>query len=333
MVEKMTFDKGIKPFRQWRLYTAGLAFLACAVGLAFWLGTRSHRADDHVSRTTEKALPKVRAMKQITNDGLPKNNLIGDGARLYFNELSDGRWRLMQLAVASDQVTPLADNVPNAKILDVSPESELLVSTAAALNNGGSLSPKITPLWVMLPNGSSRRLGKILGFAGAWAPGGKVVFSKARDLYTAEQDGSNHRKILTAPGPILGVKFSPDRSLMRLTIGVPDTRFALWEAKPDGTNLRPILPLPGAQRPMEVCCGSWTKDGHYFVYEDLSELWIRNELLDQSSRPKRLTSGEILFHTPIPSDHGSTIFAIGERKHSQSRNPVSADIYTLDLEL
>ena len=51
---------------------------------------------------------------------------------------------------------------------------------------------------------------------------------------------------------------------------------SLWEVSADGTGLHPSACLDGICR-QQKCCGNWTPDGKYYVFEstsnDKAEIW------------------------------------------------------------
>jgi len=68
------------------------------------------------------------------------------------------------------------------------------------------------------------------------------------------------------------------------------------------------------------CCGEWTPDGRYFIFQDRHEgrfdlwavpeerrLWWRK----RDDKPTQLTAGPLDFRFPLPSKDGKEIFAIG----------------------
>jgi hypothetical protein len=84
----------------------------------------------------------------------------------------------------------------------------------------------------------------------------------------------------------------------------------------DGTNLHPLLAgWRQSNRKTDIisglsgeCCGRWTPDGKYFVFDSGGQLWAlreRESLLRKFSRePMPLTSGAISYGSPIPSKDG-----------------------------
>jgi len=220
------------------ILAGAVAVVACAIELGLWL-------------RKPPAPPSITSTRQITNDSFPKGHLAvsGDGAEIYFDELSSDRSALVRVSTAGGAITPISTEVADPHLLDVSAQSELLISSGAAETDD-------VPFWlVSSSSGPARQLGELLGHDPAWEPDGRLVFAKGNDLYVAEHDGSNPRKLFTAPGPPFAMRFSPDGSRMRFTIGNPQSRSTMWEAPLDGSGMRPVLPVPGWKAPPAPCCG------------------------------------------------------------------------------
>jgi Tol biopolymer transport system component len=106
---------------------------------------------------------------------------------------------------------------------------------------------------------------------------------------------------------------------LRFTIYDPKTNFdSLWEVAVDGTALRPLLP---DRKERDECCGRWTPDGQYFIFQsvrqNVSNIWIRAERAGNfrkiTSDPVQLTTGPLSFSNPVPSQDGKKLFVIGEK--------------------
>jgi Tol biopolymer transport system component len=85
----------------------------------------------------------------------------------------------------------------------------------------------------------------------------------------------------------------------------------------DGSGLRPLL--PGWSSPAAECCGNWTPDGNYFVFEAehgarTTTLWAIREksgfLRRHNPQPIQLTTGPSDMDGPVPSRDGKQLFAI-----------------------
>lgn len=77
--------------------------------------------------------------------------------------------------------------------------------------------------------------------------------------------------------------------------------------------------LPGWNNPAQECCGSWTPDGKYYVFQSTrdgtSNIWIMREGSEFWRRgahePLQLTAGPLQFYAPLPSKDGKKLFVLG----------------------
>jgi serine/threonine protein kinase len=206
----------VKPAASWLKWAGLAAILVVLAGLALWL-------------RAPLPPPRILGAKQITNDGLPKFDLVTDGNRLYFMENPPARYTISQVSVNGGETAPLAVPFENAILLDVSADqSELLVAQP-------TMGATSSPLWSLpLPAGSPRRLGEILARDGSWAPDGRLFFSKGEDAYIADHDGANPRKLFSAPGAPAAVSFSPDGIKIGFSISHRlNNTSSMWEVRSD----------------------------------------------------------------------------------------------------
>ena len=148
----------------------------------------------------------------------------------------------------------------NVQALDISPDrTNLLI---APVRSGNS------EFWTMPVNaGSPRKLGELVGRDAAWsADGHQLVFAKGSTLYTANADGTGQREILTAKGSVFAPRLSPDGKRIRFTVGnTAQSTTAIWEVNRDGSQ--PHAMLNGWQHASSACCGHWTADGRYYIFQ------------------------------------------------------------------
>jgi len=264
--------------------------------------------------------PKVSGSTQLTHDGRPKSGagtVVTDGARLYFSEWVADHGVLAQVSTGGGEVVSIPTPFPNAWVEDISPDrTELVVRNTHGPPQGPGA------LWaVPTLGGSPRRLGNISTHAAAWAPDGKTIVytdRTERDLFLAHSDGSNPRKLVTLPGEAWWIRFSQDGARLRFTLFDPNNNSnSLWEVLADGSHLHPLL--PGWNTPPAECCGNWTADGKYYVFQstrgNVSNVWALGEasgLLGRASRePVQLTSGTTSIQLPVPSRDGKKLFVVG----------------------
>jgi Tol biopolymer transport system component len=75
-------------------------------------------------------------------------------------------------------------------------------------------------------------------------------------------------ELYTASGSVFGPHFSPDGKRIRFTIGdTAQNTTALWEVSQDGST--PHALLAKWQYASAACCGNWTVDGRYYIFQVL----------------------------------------------------------------
>jgi eukaryotic-like serine/threonine-protein kinase len=284
---------------------AAVLALVAVVGLAyFWM--------------RPAPVPRVANYVQLTHDGQPKSLIGTDGSRLYLGVGvgSSGSFAFHGLAEMSAtggdprkmSIMPSADMVP----VDLSPDgSELLVVD-------GRGAPPRGPIWSLpILGGSPRRLADASGETAAWSPDGKMLaFSNLRDLFVAKADGTEARKLLSVKGDIKNVTWSPDNAHLRFdsseSAGTIGQQLA-WEVSTTGGDLRRLL--PDWHDPPAECCGKWTADGRYFVFQSKSQIWAlprKGGFLRSEQNPIALTSSPLSLSYPLPSKDGKKLFMIGQ---------------------
>jgi len=298
--------------RQWTLSLIGTAVVATV--LAVWL-------------RSPVLQPKILGSTQVTTDGIVKfPPILTDGSRLYYtainNAVDQGEGAVYQISVAGGEAAPLSEPLPGttADLAGLSPSgSELLVQ-----GHEGSMTEG--PLWV-IPTlaGPRHRLGSIVSNDAGWAPEGQTIaFAKGNTLYLARSDGTEAHPLLTVDGEPFWIRWSPDGTKIRFT--VTDSKNAaqsLWEAAVNGSDLHPLL--PGWNNPPSECCGSWTPDGRYFLFQSTHngrlDIWAMREggrLFGRlTHKPSQLTTGPMDFFGALPGRDNKKVFAIGWQQRGE----------------
>ena len=303
---------GEKPalLRRWPFAVGGVTLIVTA-GLAF------------LFRPTLPP-PRVTGSTQVTSDGRAKAAVVTDGSRIYFSSCAYFNCSLFQASAVGGDEVPIQTSFSNPMVDDISPDrSQLLVSSACpqmrADNAGAELQG--CPLWVLPTLGRSPRpLGNIRATDAAWSPDGKeVVYTQGNTLYRAKVDGTESRQIVSvaADATPFYPRWSPDGSRLRFSVQTAHTpRTSLWEVAADGKDLHPLL--SGWNNPPSECCGSWTPDGRYFLFQSqrggVTNVWAIREggsLFEKvSHEPVPLTTGATSTSNPVPSTDGKKIFVV-----------------------
>jgi Tol biopolymer transport system component/predicted Ser/Thr protein kinase len=273
--------------------------------------------------------PRVLAITQITHDGFQKAcpgvcqayGLVTDGTRLFFNESVAGHRVLAQVSTEGGETAQIPTPFPNVVLGDISPDrTQMLVGSFMG-------SEMELPSWVMpLPAGSPHRTGNIVAHGATYSPRGNyIVYTFDHDIYRAKLDGTENHKLATmAVGYPFKPRFSPEGSRLRFSVvDFNSSDVSLWEMASDGTNLHPLL--PGWSSPPNECCGNWTPDGRYYLFQSarngLQSVWaLANQtgrLKRLPSEPVQLTTGPLRFSEPVASRDGRKIFAVGEQPRAE----------------
>jgi Tol biopolymer transport system component/DNA-binding winged helix-turn-helix (wHTH) protein len=278
-------------------------------------------------RANQESVPLVKHSVQITADSQTKlaayvrelpSPLVTDGARLYFMEGPLGSKKLAQVSTGGGETTLFLSSVRTRRVVDVSRDRhELLVLASAE-----PLEMDVPLMLLPLPSGAPHRVGDLLAHDASFSPdGSRIVYATGNELSVARSDGSEGHPIATLSGTPWWPRWSPDSSVLRFTVQEAGDWRKLWEVTADGSGLHPLFPdsfVPSVQ-----CCGSWTKDGRYFVfassfYSD-SQLWVMHETNFLRPRPKvtQLLTGPLSVYTPLPDESGIRLFAVGAQRRGQ----------------
>jgi Tol biopolymer transport system component/predicted Ser/Thr protein kinase len=271
--------------------------------------------------------PKVAGLVQLTNDGRMKvaaflglpAPMVTDGSRIYFLErLGSPNPDLEQVSIEGGEPAPVPIPFPACGLVDSSPVHPELLLLVYPDAPEVSLVPG--PLWVVpLPAGQPRRIGSLTGLDAAWSPdGSEIVVARDRELYRVSADGGNLRRIAGVGGLPLWPRWSPDSRTIRFTLyDYKLNTSSLWEVSSDGRQLHQLL--AGWNTPPAECCGSWTPDGEFFVFQATRDgtpnLWAIREKAPfwrKTSRdPVRLTFGQFGAQSPLLSRDGKKLLFIG----------------------
>ncbi len=249
--------------------------------------------------------PRVLSSLQVTTDGQAKSGGATDGARLYFSKGG----QLFQVSKAGGEIVPLQQSTTDLVPFDISRDrSQLLVLTTSFVPEGAAA-------WALpVLGGAARRLGNLTATDASWSrDGNKLAYTSGKELYLAKADGSEPRKLVSVPGTASWPRWSPDDVRLRFTL-TDKNGASLWEIRADGTGLHPLL--SGWNATPAECCGNWTQDGVYFVFQSsrggVANIWAMREggslFQKVNHEPVQLTSGPTNTFAPLPSPDGNQVF-------------------------
>jgi Tol biopolymer transport system component/DNA-binding winged helix-turn-helix (wHTH) protein len=249
--------------------------------------------------------------------------LLTDGSRLYFSKIESGQITLAYSAISGGDTHPLITppEIGEPRLADISPDgSKLLVF-------GETLTELEGTMWIVPSvGGAARKIATGLGHDGTWLPDGRtVLYASSGNVLIAEGGRSQARVLTSVPGRAFWLRCAPDGSRIRFTVIDSATRdYSLWEFTFADKKLRPLL--PGWSNPTSECCGNWTPDGKYYIFQsnrsEGSNIWILPEktwLGAATPSPFQLTAGPLDFIGPVPGRHGDQVFFTGAHRRSQLR--------------
>jgi Tol biopolymer transport system component len=214
---------------------------------------------------------------------------------------------MAQVAANGGDIARVALPTPTMTPLSVSPDgSTLLVADEVGQTAFHG------PLWsVPVLGGSARKLGDIDTPSAGFSPDGQTIaYVSGNDLFLAKSDGSQSRKLVSLSDAVFDPLWSPDAKSIRFRLGGGfNSVGSLWEVGVDGTN--PHALLPGWHSTASECCGQWTPDANYFVFQSGSNVWSRAEKKTwfgkAISQPVQLTSGPLGYFSPLLSKDGKKL--------------------------
>ena len=289
--------------------------LMVAAATGYYIG--SSRESDGPARITQ-----ITQNGRISPGAPSMENLpaaVTDGIHLYASVISGGRAALSQVSVnlGDVQLVPLPSEIASPSLGDISPDGSRLLLRS-------HLSPESEqPLWVVpTTGGSALRVGNILAHDATWMPDGNgILYAAGGQLaVTHLQDGTSTPFATLPHGRALWMRWSPSGDLLRFTVLDPiDHTLSLWELSSKDHTPHPIL--AGWTNPASECCGTWTHDGKYYVFQSSHggnpDLWRLDGA--RTSGPVQITNGPLSFQAPVADRTGHRIFFLGLDSRSETQ--------------
>ena len=288
--------------------------------------------------------PVVTSIKKLSTSSIylpPYSSvypMLVDDSRVYFDHFEDGVDKIGQIAKTGGEVLTFEKPFDDPKIITILDRLSL-DKTALILNVVDNSQPmEANEIWeVPIVGGSPRKIGN--GYQSDVSPDGtRMIFRRGwRDLYLANGDMSDERRVFSADAMSLyWLRFSPDGKRVRFTVFIDHFAGSIWEYSLERDETYPIMSDWDAKY---ACCGSWTPNGKYYVFEAMHEagpqIWAIKNLPDGAPDPDgpfQLTSEVMDFKRPTISDDGKTIYVIGWQLRGEvvERAPGDEEFHPID---
>ena len=266
------------------------------------------------------AAPAVSSVKQFTHDGITKTNLVSDESHLYVTEWLAARHIVTKYSINDAEHAAVPGTFNDFQAIDISPDHSSLLITPVQ----GSADAEFWSL--PLNAGAPHKIGELAGRDASWsADGSHLTYGKGSSLYIANADGTGARNVFIADGSVLAPHLSVDGKRIRFTVSnVALNTTELWELNSDGSNSHALL--NNWQHASTACCGSWTADGHYYIFQvtessptTVTTLWaLPDTAYSAHNAPFQLTTGPMSFGNASMSRDNNRIWAIGVQPASEA---------------
>ena len=262
------------------------------------------------------AEPQVANYVQLTHDGVQKTLVGTDGSRIFLTMGDGGKEETAAIPVGGGEPTRIS--MPTADMIPV----DLSSDGSSFLVVDGAGYPTTGPLWSLpVLGGSPRRLGDATGHTAAWSADGKqMAYANGSDVFMANADGSGAHKLTTMKNFVSGLAISPDNAELRVETeeisqsgsSVVVGERTMWSLAATGGNPLPLI----AEWPntRNECCGQWTEDGKYFVFQSQGQIWAlarSRGAFRKRTQPVQLTSSPMQLQSPLLSKDKKKLFVVG----------------------
>ncbi len=239
------------------------------------------------------------------------SSMAVDGGHIYFSQLEDGRPVLAQALTANGEVQSLRlpSDIVSPLICALSPDGTRLIVRSHLARKAEQ------PLWIVSAlGGQAFRFDGGLGHDATWMPDGQhIVYASGNALFVARDNGQENQHLLDLPGRAFWLRWSPDGQRLRMTIiDAESGTSSLWEYDAAKHRARPLS--TGQRQLSSACCGSWTPDGRYYVFQSyndgFTDIW-RMQGSSAGGNPVRLTNGPLEFQSPAMGLGSDRVFFTG----------------------
>ncbi|MEO6911280.1 MAG: hypothetical protein ABI158_10175, partial [Edaphobacter sp.] len=185
--------------------------------------------------------------------------LLSEGAHIFYPRYENGKYSVAAVPIEGGESAAVATGLTNPELCDLAPDQSML------LRNLLHSRDEDEPLYVQSKGGVAKRVGDILAYDAAWYPHSKrILFSTGGTVYTTDIEGRSPQLLFSVPGNAFWFRWSQDGKRLRFTvIDKKNERTSLWEVAADGSKPHKLF----SELPNHLCCGTWTPDGSYFLFQ------------------------------------------------------------------
>jgi len=259
---------------------------------------------------------RLTAVTKLTRDGYLKagqSPIVPYQGSLLFTEIRDKWPFLVSIPNTGGNTTSAKLPASGSYLFGINPKSqEVLLST---LDRDALIS-------VATLQGKALRAGEnVLGHDPSWSPDGtQMIYVDQGQVILANSAGQNPIVLASFPGVPFWTAWSPDGKVVRFSVREASGQQSLYEVDLATRNLTSLL--KGDRNEHKACCGSWSRNGEYFVYvvenARSSTIWGRREKLPRWSgggASWEVAAGPVDFWSaPVLSEDIHHLYAIGEQR-------------------
>ena len=238
--------------------------------------------------------------------------LVGDGHEVYFPRYQNGRYSIAVVSSDGGESALVATGLNNPELCDLAPDGTMLLRDLVHSRD------ELDQLYVQPRAGPERKVGNILAYDAAWYPDSKrIIYSADGVVYATDSPGSFSRYLFKIPGNAFWFRWSPDGKELRFTVIDKSSEVtSIWGVTAEGKQPHRIFPDLRNQ----ICCGSWTPDGKYFIFQvrvgNIFQIWAQQDpqshLSPLRNPPFPLIFGPMSYRGPLPSKDGKELFVRAE---------------------
>jgi Tol biopolymer transport system component len=239
--------------------------------------------------------------------------LLTDGAQIFYPRYENGMYSVAAVSAKGGESTTVATSIANPELCDITPDGKTML-----LRNLIHSRDDEEPMYIQSIGGQAQRVGDILAYDAAWTPHAKrIIYSADGIVYSTDLKGKSKRQLFSVPGNAFWFRWAPDGKRLRFTVIDKKTEdTSIWEVTMDGRAPHRLF----SKLQHLLCCGSWTPDGKYFLFqvrvESMFQIWAQRdrylELLPIRNRPFPLVSGAVSYRGPLPSKDGRKLIVRAE---------------------